>query len=100
MAGTTRIDFFKNAAAGTSPSFSWKGGKFCLVAQATWTAGNVKLQYQSLDGTTWVDVANSTLSANGMTGVLELPPCLLQAVAATGSAFYASLVEVPTNVRH
>lgn len=100
MAGVQKLDFFKNAAAGTSPSFYWKGGKFVHVAQATWGGGNVKLQYQSLDGTTWVDVASSTLSANGMSAVLELPPCMLQAVAATGSAFYSSAVEVPTNTRH
>lgn len=96
MAGNIRLDFFSNSAAGTSGTVQWKGGKFAFVAEATF--GSIKLQYQSLSGA-FVDVANSTMTANGMV-VLELPPTTLKAVATGGSAYYASLVEVFTNTRH
>lgn len=95
MAGTIRKDFFSNSAAGTSTAQTWKGGKFAFIVEATF--GSIKLQYESISGL-FVDVANSTQVANGMV-VLELPPCNLKAVATGGSAYYASLVEVPTNTR-
>lgn len=98
MAGTERIDFLSNAAAGNGVSKSYKGGKIALYAEATWGGGNVKLQFQSPQGT-WIDVPSSTLSANGFV-ILEVPPGQYRAVVTTASAAYASAVEVPTNTRH
>lgn len=95
MAGTTRIDFFSNAAAGTSASFNWKGGQLAIVAEATW--GSLQMQYQSMSGA-WVNIG-SAITANGQT-ILNLPPGALRAVTTLGSGYYVSGVEVPTNVRH
>ena len=93
MAGTDRIDFFSNAAAGNSTAKFWKGGKVAFYAEATFGGGNVKLQFQSPQAT-WIDVASSTLSANGLL-ILELPPGQYRAVGTTASAIYASMVTVP-----
>ena len=94
MAGTQRIDFFSNAAAGNSAAATWQGGKVGFYAEATWGGGTVKLQFQSPQGT-WIDVASSTLSANGML-TLELPPGQFRAVGTTASAIYCSMVTIPT----
>lgn len=94
MAGTERLDFFSNSAAGTSAQKFWKGGKLFFYAEATWGGGNVKLQFISPHGTA-IDVASSTISANGGL-VFELPPGLYQAVGATASAIYCSAITIPT----
>jgi hypothetical protein len=90
------INLLSNAAAGTSAAQYFPGGRAVFVAQATWGGGNVKLQCQA-PGQNWFDVASSTLSADGMLP-LDLPPGQYRAVAATGSAFYASLVSVPYGI--
>lgn len=90
------INFFTNAAAGTSAKKAFDGGKCVLVAMATWGGGSAKLQLIMADGSTAADVANSTMTANGMTGALDLPPGQYQVVTATGSAFYVDLVRIPS----
>lgn len=95
MAGTTRIDFFKNAAAGNSSAFSAQAGKYFFYAEATFSGGSCKLQFQSPQGT-WIDYSTAaTLSANGGV-VVEIPAGQYRAVAATGSAFYCSMMSIPT----
>lgn len=95
MAGSRKIIFLTNAAAGTSPQFSWVGGSMAFIAQATFGGGSAKLQFIGPDGSTAIDVTGSTLSANGMVK-LDLPAGIYQAVAATGSAFY--VIGVAINV--
>lgn len=94
MAGSIRVDFFSNSAAGNSSAQFWRGGKVAFYAEATFGGGSVKLQFQSPQGT-WIDVASSTLSANGF-AILELPPGQYRAVGATASAIYCSMIEIPT----
>lgn len=93
MASKGSVTFFSNAAAGSSIK-QWPGGKGMLIGKATWGGGSVKLQVMSGDGTNWVDVPSSTLSADGAL-VVDLPLCAIKAVAATGSAFYVDLVHIP-----
>lgn len=94
MAGSTRLDFFVNAAAGNSTDLYWQGGKLAFIAEATWGGGSVALQFMSPHGT-WIAVTSGSLTANGLI-VLELPPGRLRAVGTTASAIYASAVSVPT----
>lgn len=88
-----RIDFLENAAAGTSETFKWPGGKGTFAAHATWGGGSAKLQVKLPSGT-FVDVA--TLSANGLTN-FEIPAGEVQVVAATGSAFYCYAIKLPSS---
>ena len=87
-------ELLSNASAGNGSDVSWPGGVAVMVAEATWGGGNVKLQAK-LDQGNYADVASSTLSANGMTAGLYLPPGTYRAVVTTSSAVYASLVRVP-----
>lgn len=87
------ITLAENAAAGTGSSKSVPGGKFLFMAEATWGGGNAKLQVQTPNGT-WIDVPNSTLSANNMVQ-LEIPRGQARVVFTTGSALYAYLVSLP-----
>lgn len=88
-----KVELLQNAT-GNSADKLWHGGVAVLVAEATWGGGSVKLQAK-LDQGNYVDVASSTLSANGMTAGLYLPPGTYRAVATTATAVYASLLRVP-----
>lgn len=88
-----KIDLATNAGAGTGTDKPIKGGKYMIMAEATWGGGNVKLQMQA-PNSSWFDVASSTLSANGMLP-LELPPGRIRAVVTTSTGVYASLVGIP-----
>lgn len=88
--GHTLLD---NAAAGTGNAKTITGGHYMFMCEATWGGGNIKLQIQ-YPGGTWVDVASSTISANGMLPFF-LPPSSVRAVAATSTANYARLVRIP-----
>ena len=63
----------QNASA-TSPAKELLGGKYILDAVATFGGGSVKVQQLGRDNTTWMDVPNSTLTANGATQALFIPP--------------------------
>jgi hypothetical protein len=88
-----KVALLSNAAAGNGADVVWPGGVTVMAAEATFGGGNVKLQIK-LDQGTYADIASSTLSAAGITAALYLPQGTYRAVAATGSAFYASLLRV------
>jgi hypothetical protein len=98
MAGSQRLDFFSNAAAGNSTAAYWQGGKLAFIAEATFGAGTVKMQFMSPHGT-WIDVPSGSLSANGML-ILELPQGQVRAVGTTASAIYACAVSIQTSTKH
>lgn len=83
----------ENITTSNGTAFGVKGGKYVFTGEATWSAGSAKLQIQTRNGT-WVDVASSTLSANGMLQV-ELPQGQVRVVVATATAFYGYLVGIP-----
>ena len=88
-----RIDLCENAGAGNKAAKECKGGRYYLMAEATWGGGNIKLQFQTPNGT-WIDVPSSTLSANNGTAI-ELPQGQIRAVVTTATAVYAYLVGIP-----
>jgi len=92
MAVGLRLDLASNAGAGNGTAKEWPGGTGFFMAEATWGGGSVKLQYQTPQGT-WVDVASSTLSANGALK-LDVPPGQVRAAIATSTAVYAHFVRI------
>lgn len=89
MAVRKGITLAANAGAGNGASQQCEGGDYKLVAEATWGGGNIKLQ-QKTANSTWVDIASSTLSANGDLNV-RLSPGEVRVVITTASAVYANL---------
>ena len=83
-----------NASATTSAA-KLDGGIYTLFATATFGGGTVKVQALSNDGSTWIDVANGSLTAAGSAGPLYLPPGQYRINIATATAVYAALTRVP-----
>lgn len=90
----TAITLTENAGAGNGTALTYVGGRSVVVARGTWGGGNVKLQIMLADNV-WADVANSTLSANGITAALDLPAGTYRAVVTTSTAVYAKLCRIP-----
>jgi len=88
-----KVVLAENAAPGNGDSKEVYGGKYSFMMEGTIGGGNSKLQLQTPNGT-WVDVATSTLSANGAI-ILALPPGQVRVVITTSTAVYAYLVAVP-----
>ena len=74
--------------------FYFPGGVCSLSAKATWGGGSLKLQQLLPDNVTWVDIANSTLSADGYLNV-TIPPGKFRSVLATATAVYARVTRIP-----
>lgn len=93
MGGTAKgaLTLASNASA-TGSYGIWPGGKASFQAEATWGGGSAKLQGKLPNGTAY-DVA--TLSANGVSSVLDLPAGEYRVLIATATAVYAKLVHVP-----
>lgn len=90
-----------NKAAGTYGPIILMGGKYQLVAVATWDAGSLTLEALGLDGFTYIGVELDTpagnvanLEANGV-GYVDLPPGTFQLVFTDGAGLSASLARVP-----
>lgn len=69
------------------------GGKYRLRAVATFGGGSVALQTLGPDGTTWIPVANASLTAAGDVEV-NLPKGQYRVLNTTATAVYADLVRV------
>jgi hypothetical protein len=91
MATGHRVDLLSNASA-TGSAGTWPGGKGAFLAEATWGGGTIKLQMQTPQGT-WVDVADTSLTANGHK-VFEIPAGQIRANLATATAAYAWAVRI------
>jgi hypothetical protein len=83
MAGTNRYDLLSNAAAGNGSALEVKSAKYNFIAEATFNAGSVKLQFQTPQ-LTWIDVPSSSLTANGSVA-LDLHAGQYRAVAIGGA---------------
>lgn len=94
MAGLPRIDLLSNAGAGNGTAATLQvAGWYQLYAEATWSGGNVQLQFQSPQGT-WINIG-ATITANGVLN-LQLAAGQYRAVVTTSSAVFASLLPTPT----
>lgn len=66
-------------ADGDSEVIEWSGRFNCHFAAAgTWGGGTAKLQHSLDGGSTYIDVADASLSADGMVGGIPLPQCKLK----------------------
>lgn len=90
MGNAQRVTIASNEGAGNGTAATLNsGGKYMFMAEATWGGGNIKLQMQSVNGT-WIDIANTTISANGVI-FIDLPAGQVRGVITTSSAVYAYL---------
>jgi hypothetical protein len=77
----------------TTGQFPLAGGRYALMASATWGGGSVTLDILGPDGTAWL-VAATALIANG-TALVDLPTGTYRFAVATATAVYASITRVP-----
>lgn len=93
--GATSIESkqFSNISA-TTAAFPLKGGKYALIASATFGGGNLQLQVLAMDGTTYVNAAAS-ITAAGLT-TYDLPQGMYRVSVTTATAVYVSLTSIPT----
>ena len=92
MANGYAVTLASNAGAGNGTAATWAGGQGAYIAEATWSGGSAKLQFQTPQGT-WVDYPSGSLSANGLIS-FTLPPAQIRVVIATASAVYAYAIRV------
>lgn len=86
---------FSNAAAGTSPQFELRGGKYALDVAATGSAGTVVLNKLGPDGVTFIPVLPLT-TALTQTGsaIYDLSPGQYTVTVATLTAIFVSITEI------
>ncbi len=94
MSEATDAYQFSNISA-TTAAFQLQGGMYSYAANATWGGGTVKLQALSIDGTTWIDVPNASLTANGFYSPLYLPAGQYRINVATATAVYGVVANIP-----
>lgn len=94
VAVTNWYDGFKvtDASADVGP-YTVLGGRYALMASATWGGGTVTLQALMPDGSTYINIA-SPLTADGAQ-LVDLPPGSYKLDIVTATAVQASLVRVP-----
>lgn len=92
MANTQCLTLASNASA-TGSAATFQGGYAIFTAKATWGGGTVKLQMQNPNGD-WLDVSGGSLTADGTSASLRLPPGQYRANIATATAVYAYLASV------
>lgn len=93
MANSQVLTLASNASATGSAVIFMAGGPCIFMAEATWGGGTVKLQVCSPNGT-YVDVSGASLTANGTSASLNLPPGSYKAHITTATAVYAYLIKV------
>jgi hypothetical protein len=96
MAGSDGAILIRNGTA-SSALVDCPGGRYVFAVVATFNGATIKLQMLGPDGSTLLDVSTSqtNLTANG-NGVVDLPPCMVQATVVGGppAAVYASIARV------
>lgn len=82
---------FSNIAA-TTAAFHLRGGKYGIVASATFGGGSITLQIQAADGTTYVTAATAITAAGY--AVVDLPDGFYKVAIATATAVYVSITRI------
>lgn len=92
---TGSVDLLVNASA-TGAAQYWASGKGVLSVVGTFGGATLQLQMLGPDGSTWINVATASFTANGAI-VVELPPSRLRMTVTGGtpSALFASIQSVP-----
>lgn len=88
-----RDGYLASNIAATTAAFSLKGGKYGVIASATWGGGSVTLQRLAADGSTYV-TALTAFSANGYSTV-DLPEGTYKIAIATATAVYVGIDRIP-----
>lgn len=87
---------FQNVAAGTSATFTLRGGSYWIETKSTGT-GTIDLQKLGPDGSTWTArITQITTTAGQQT--ISLPPGSYRYVIATFTANYVEITRIPTAV--
>jgi len=76
-----------------SAVFALPGGRWAMVAEATWGGGNIALQIKCPNGA-YAAVSGMSLTANGQVSA-QLPPGDYKIVRTTANNIYANMVWVP-----
>ena len=86
-----------NKGPGSYPTTrALKGGRYALSAiSASWGGGSVTVQRLAGDNSTYVNVPNATLSANGLVA-FDAPAGNYQIVVATATGVAAAMTGIPT----
>lgn len=96
--GAPQDDYFTlTNASVTSSAFYLRGGKYGVVASATFGGGSITLQILAPDGTTYVTALTAFTAAGYST--VDLPPCVCKIAIATATAVYAAVSPVPIRSR-
>lgn len=88
-------DGIKLTDGSTDVTFRLLGGKYAVLAMATWGGGSVDVTALMPDGSTYVSVLSSTFTANG-TKIVDLPAGSYKIDITTATAVYLSVAPVPT----
>lgn len=99
MPTSTDGKLFSNIAA-TTAAFYLKGGRYVIMATATFGGGNVQLQALGPDGTNFVAPKDIGGSANNLTAAgsqtVDLPSGQYRFLIATATAVFCSVFGVPS----
>lgn len=80
-------------AAGTTTFQLLLGGKYGVLATASWGGGSATLKALAADGTTYVTVL-AAITADGYVTV-DLPPGQYEWVVATSTGVYVTVARIP-----
>jgi hypothetical protein len=83
---------FNNGANGTVTGGALRGGKYAVIFTGT---GTVDIKRLALDGTTYQACGVTQITATAGYQVLDLPPGQYEAIIATFTANYLSVVRIP-----
>lgn len=88
------VTLLSNASA-TGGAIAAGPGDYCYAVDGTFGSGTVSLQMQSPDGSSWLTIADTSLTAEGAV-IVTLPRGIYRAGVSGGtpSALYATLLPV------
>lgn len=91
----TAILLLSNATATGGAKAVTSPGDYCFAVDGTFSGATVSLEMQSPDGSSWVAIASSGLTAEGGV-IISLPANVYRAAVASGppSGIYATLSPV------
>jgi len=93
MTQYAKATLVSNFGPGNGPAVAWGGGIGTFEAVGTWGGGSAKLQALLPDGSSWADLTDVVLTANGAIG-FEYCQTSLRCVVTTATAVTATVCGV------
>lgn len=87
-------DGIKLTDGSTDVTFRLLGGKYAVLASATWGGGSVDVTALMPDGSTYVSVLSSVFTVNGAK-IVDLPPGSYKIDITTATAVYVAVAPIP-----